>query len=801
MGGLRLDISYALRSLRRQPAYVAAVVATLALGIGANTTMFSVVRGVLLKPLPHENGSRIVRLYQPNTESALTGLSPLEMADYRRAATTLSHVVEYHSMPFTFLGNDEPQRLQTGVVSADFFDAMGVRAQVGRTFRAGEDQPGSDPVLVLSWEYWQRAFGGDPGVAGATLRMNDRTHTVIGVLPRIPQYPDHNDVYMPASSCPFRADASWGESRTARQAAFGLLRPGVSTAAAEQELRRIATALHAEHPDAYPQDRRFDIRAVPLAELMAAQSRLTVLLLFGATAFLLLIVCANVINLAVVRLIRRDQETSTRLALGAGPARIVRQSVVESALLAGGGAVAGVGVAYLASAAAMPVLTQLSTRAHEVSLDGAVLGFALLVTALATLLGGLVPALLRVRRIGSGSYGSRSTSGARHARLRGGLIITQVAVSLVLLAGSGLLIRSLANLERVSAGFDPGRVLTARVDLNWTRYDDAAATARFYRAVEERLHGTPGIEAAAFASSFPLNGSAAARIGIVVDGGDAPADAGSIGVNSVSSRYFAALGIPILRGRAFTDADGATDVPAAIVLTSASARRLFGDDDPIGRRISSDGGQSWGSVIGVAGDMRQQLEGDFEAMAFVHQHRIRDIQSRLLVRGSLNPAQLEQAVRAAVAQVDREQPVTDVRTIREFRDAALAPRRTIALVLGAFAALALLITAVGVAGVIAFAVAEREREISIRIALGATHAGVFVLMVRQAATLTAAGLVLGLALALLATRLLGSLLFNVPAADPLTFLTVAVLLLVVALGAGAAPALRALRTEPVRALR
>jgi putative ABC transport system permease protein len=805
MGEWLRELRVALRAVARAPGYATVVLVTLALGVGANAALFSVLRAVLLEPLPQQNGHRVVRVFQPNTAGELTGLSPLEIADYR-AAPSIEAIVEYHSMPFTFLDAGEPQRLQTGVVSADYFDALGVRALVGRTFRPGEDQPGSDPVLVLSHDYWLRAFGGDPGVVGRTLRMNDRTHTVVGVLPRVPQHPNENDVFMPVSSCPFRASPGWAESRTARQPAFALIRAGRTVEQATTELGTVAARLHATYPEAYPAERNFTVRAVPLAELLAGGARPPLLVLLGATLFLLLLVCANLVNLAVVRMLRRRAEFATRLALGATRGRIARQLALEAGVLGVAGGALGVAVAYGMLPPLAGFVAQLSPRAHEVRLDGVVLAAALLVALAAGVGAALLPLVGgRWRIAATMAGGGRVTGGRAQNALRSTLIVLQVAVSIVLLAGAALLTRSLLNLHGVTPGFDPARVLTARIDPNWTRYDTTERSAAFFRAIEDRLGANAAVTAVAFASSFPLNGDPASRIAVTLDGADAAGGAGEpaprLAINSVGSGYFDALGVPVLRGRTLADADAHPNAELAVVATRAAAARMFGEAEPIGRRVSLDGGETWGAVVGVVGDVRQELESDFEAMLFVHHYRFHGIGSRLLVRGAGAPAELEALVRAAVREADAEQPVTDVATVEALRGRTLAPRRVVAALVGAFALLALGITVVGLAGVVAFAVAQRTGEIGIRLALGATRAGILALVLRHAVLLTVLGVAAGGALALALGRLLTGLLFGVPAADPRSFALVAALFLAAAGAAALGPARAALRIDPARAMR
>jgi putative ABC transport system permease protein len=423
---------------------------------------------------------------------------------------------------------------------------------------------------------------------------------------------------------------------------------------------------------------------------MASDVRRTLLVLLAATASLLLLICANVTNLTLARLLRRDAEIATRAALGASPARIARQIATEVVVLSLAGGALGIAVALVTLRPLATWLQQYTPRAAEIRLDATVLGAALLTAAVAGLVAGLLPAMARLRR---GALlqrtAARVTAGARQLRLRNSLIIAQVAIAIVLLTGSGLLFRSMLNLERVSPGFDPERVLTARVDLNWTRYDNAERSARFFRAVEERLAARPFVESVAFAASFPLDGDPAASLNVVVQ---TPRNEigpeTRVAINSVSPGYFDALGVPLLRGRGLTDADANPDAAIAAVVTRAAARRLWGDEDPIGRSISADGGQTWGTVVGVVADIRHELAGEEEAILFVHRYRQHSTQTRLLVRGNA-PRPLETAVRAAVHEVDAEQPVTEVGTIASFRDRSLAPRRVTTALIAVFAAIAL----------------------------------------------------------------------------------------------------------------
>ena len=803
MRDLWQDLRHTLRVCRGQPGFTAAVLITLALGIGASTAMFSVLNAVLLQPLPQENAARIVRLYQPDTNSETTGLSPLEIVDYKAQARLLDDVVEYHSMPFTFIGAGEAQRLQTGVVSAQFFDALGVRPLIGRGFRRGEDQPGAPAVLMLSYEYWQREFGGSASVVGSTLRMNDRTHTVVGVLPPIPQYPNENAIYMPISSCPFRAQPGWAENRTARGAALGLVRTGVTQAALETELQTIASRLHAEHPDAYPPERRMSVAAVPLTELIARPARTTLVVLLGATLLLLVIVCSNVGNLMIVRLLRRNAELAVRSALGATRTRLTRQLLTESAVLAAIGGALGIMVALASTGMLAAFVSRFTPRASEIRVDGTVALFALGATSLAALASGLLP--LTAMRAGVASVlrqsSNRASASGAHARIRATLIVVQVAVSLVLLVGAGLLMRTVVHLQRVDTGFDPAGVMTARLDLNWTKYDSPDLHRQFYLALERELRIQPGVTAVGLGSTFPLNDNPAFNVSLSIEAmaasGEEPP---RVAAMTVSPGYFDALGVPLLSGRTFNSSDEVEDAEPVGIVTRSLAERYFPGVDPIDRRISLDGGQSWGRVIGVVADVRLGLENEYDDVVFAPHYRNAGMSSRLLVRGEGGPLALERAIRGAVAAADPQQPITDVIALETHRGERLAPYRLTGLLMSMFALVALGVTAVGLAGVIAFSIAQRTREIGIRIAVGAGPVRVLRLVLGQTLLLAAAGAVIGAAVAYALVGALRDMVVGIAIVDPLTFAGVAVLLMAVVAVAGYLPARRALRVDPLIAL-
>jgi predicted permease len=600
---LLLDARYGLRGLSTNRGFTLAILFTLALGIGANTAIFSVVDAVLLRPLPYANGERIVHLLQPVSGPGVenTGFSPLEVQDYREQSRSLDAVVEYHSMQFVLLGGPEPLRVQTGVVSSGFFDSFGVRPLLGRSFLAGDEEPGAVPVLILSYEFWQRAYHGDPAIVGKTFTMNDKVHRVVGVLPRIPQYPDQNDLYMPTTACPFRNGPRWAHNREARGLGlFGRIRRGATLEQVRADLGTIAERLHSAYPAAYPAKEGYGIGAALLRDELARGARPTLLVLLATSLFLLVIVCANVANLTLARLVRREREMAVRTALGATRGRLLQQLLTESLLLAivGGGLgvlLAAWGVEALAAFAA-----RFTPRAAEVSLDVRVLLFALAVSLGTGVLLGCLPALPpRANLIDDLKDGVGATQHPARLRLRSALIVSQVAVSFALLIGAGLMLRTLLKLQTVNAGFDPENVLTARIDLNWTRYDTNEKVNAFARSLLQRLESQPGVLAVAFGGTVPLNTGSPGTVPFQIEGA-LPADSRAqpqAEADVATPDYFRAMGIPLMSGRAFTVSDQ-PPAPRVAIVNQSFARHYLAGPDAVGRRLSIDGGKTWIEIVG-----------------------------------------------------------------------------------------------------------------------------------------------------------------------------------------------------------
>ena len=801
------DLRYGARMLLKQPGYSAVVVLILALGIGANTAIFSVVNGVLLRPLPYPQEDRLVVLRQ---SAALTGqedvgVSPMEMADYRARSRVLADLVEHHSMAFTLLDRGDPQRVQTGVVSWSFFDVLGVKPILGRTFRPEDEKPGAEPVLILSHEYWQ-SQGADPKVLGRAMEMNDKTHTVIGVLPPVPRYPTEDEVYMPTTACPARSGEHARTMRGARMlTAFGRMRSGVPLEQARADLAAVFTQLRTEHPEDYPAAAGFQAALLPLREELVREARPKLLILLGTVGLVLLIVCANVANLALARLLHRQRELALRTALGAGRGRIARQLLTESALLALAGGTAGLLLALPALRLLTAFAARFTPRAHEIGIDGTVLLFTVGVALLTGLLAGMAPAFSRqdpTALLKEG--GDRGTAGGRSLRTRNLLIVFQLAASFMLLIGAGLTLRSFWELEQVDPGFRPERVTTAGLHLDWNRYDTEERRWVVLDDLLKRVKAHPGVISVALGSAYPLDGESDPwTIELLVEGRAArPGEAAApVDMRIASADYFSTLGIPVLEGRVFTEADHAKSLPVAVVNRSL-ARRFWGDRNPIGQRISLDNGESWRTIVGVVGDVKQyglDSEAADEIYRPFAQYAIGG--GNLLVRSDLPPATIEKLVRDSMRAIDPEQPIHGVQTLEEARAESLAPSRLTTTLLGVFAILALVITAAGIAGILAFSVSQRTHEIGIRMALGAVPGDVRFMILRQAARLVIPGLALGLMGALVLTRVLTGLLFGVEPTDPATFVAVSLLLLGVAAVACFVPARRATEIHPMVALR
>jgi predicted permease len=800
------DLRYGVRMLLKNPGFTSIAVLTLALGIGANTAIFSVVNGVLLKPLPYEQPDQIVNLWElaPYGQSTV---SPGVFTDWREGHTSLQALSVVRGKSLNLSGEGEPERLLGLEVSASYLQILRLQPTHGRGFLPDEDKPGhNNKVVVISHGLWQRRFGADPGVVGRTIRLNSEPYTVVGILPPKTTLAGHDYDEERQFIVPLVFGTGQGFTTRSNHLfnVIARLKPGITLEQAQADLKAIKQRL--QH--LYPKDKEnWSVKVAPLQEHITESVRPVLLMLMGAVSFVLLIACANVANLMLAKAVSRQKEMAIRSALGAGRRRVIRQMLTESLLLALLGGFLGISLAYWG----VELLAQWGDatlpRVAEVALDARVLAFSSLVSIGAGILFGLVPAL----RVSASKLnemlkeGGRDASGS-HSGLRSGIVVAEVALALILLAGAGLLVRSLFRLLNIDPGFNPQNTLALDLSMPAARYPVySEARSRFFHRIFEKLEGMPGVEAAGMASSVPMlgwsNGTDFKRSDQAEPFYYAP-------FNSVSGNYFSALGIPLLRGRVFSTQDDFSTAPPVVVINEALAKKVFPNEDPLGRRLRFWGNEvrtlEW-EIVGIVGNVRQKdlADGQMDRLYLPQAFFWQD--GSLVVRTKGAPLALAQAIRKEILAIDSEVPVSNMRSMEQVISSSLSARRFTLTLLGIFAIAALSLAVIGLYGVMAYSVAQCTHELGIRMALGAQRRDVLKLVIGQGMMLVLVGLGLGLAGALVLTRILTdiltTMLFSVRPNDPLTFVLVAVLLTAVALLACWIPARRATNVDPLVALR
>ena len=809
---LRQDVRYAFRMMRKNLGYTIVAATTLALGIGANTAIVSVINTVLLKPLPYEHGNELVMLDHRSERTGLSaGFSVPEVNDYRAQSRTFTGLVEYHNMNFTLLSGNEATEVRTGVVSDGFFRVLGVRPILGRDFTPDDDKPGAPAVLMLSYEYWKQHENYDPNIVGKRYELNDRVHTVIGVLPPVPQYPDENDVYMPTSACPFRANPKTIANRGIRMmSVFGRLKPGVTLGQAKADLTVIDSRLTREYPQAYPKDKALASVPLSLREELTHRARPMLLVLLGAAACVLLIACANVANLTLARMSGRERELVVRSALGAGKSRLLRQLFTESLIL--GLIAAGFGMVFAWQTLSLLVdfVARLTPRAREIHVDGYMLLFALAAALFTAIVSGSVSALYSRDELSTGLKEGGSlqlSSGRRRTLARDVLVCCQVAFSLVMLVGAGLMLRSFDKMRRVDPGFVPQRVMAMNISLNWSKHNGMDGVREISKRILEKVEVQPGVLSAAIASGYPLEPEGISmgpwNRSMMIEGrpqrdGEKPPRAA---LRITTPAYFKTLGIPLIKGRTFQDSDNEKALDVAVI-NRTMARHNWPNEDPLGRRVSFDGGEHWITIVGVVGDVKEfGLNRDPNEEMYLAQAQSPGMLHCVLVRTSQDGMGIVNTMRRAVLAVDPQTAIPNVETLEQARHESMASPRVMTDLLGIFGGLALVIAAFGIGGILALAVNQRLNEIGIRIALGARWSHILVLVVGKGMLLVTIGLGIGLAAALALTGMMKTLLFQVGPTDPATFAGVSMVLATTALLACYIPARRALRIDPLSALR
>ena len=803
---------HAVRSLVQSPGFSLAVVLTLALGIGANTAVFSVLRGVLLRPLPHEGGDRLLYLKQSATGTGQQDVwfSVPEIVDIRDGARSLGAVAEFSSLTFNLIGAGEPVQVQAGIVTGNFFEVMGLGAVVGRTLDARDDGPAAAPAMMLTHAYWQRSFGGDPSVVGKALRINGRSATVIGVAEPAPSFPTENDVFVNMVTSPHHLDAAMVTGRTHRMTAvFARLAPGATVEQARTEISALTARIRREHPDAYDPGAGYQVTVSPLRDALTEKARRTILLLTATAALVLLTACANVANLVLTRGVRRERELAIRWALGADRARLRRLLLTETAILAALGAGLGLGLAYFGLDLLVGFAERFTPRASEIRLDGGVLAFAVVAATASALLFAFVPSLRGPEEAGASltRTGSRATSASQ--RIQRGLIVAQVAATVAVLTAAGLLTRTLLRLYAVDPGVRTENTLTMEVPLEGERTPAQALAVQ--EEMQRRLAALPGVTEVGIGWNVPLRASGVQlELKAEAQAQDPGQPKPVAEFRTATPEYFRAAGIPLLQGREFAATDG-PEAGKVVILNRTLAERLFPGMDPVGRRVAWTGdvlrfislSPDWRTIVGVVGDTRD-AGPDAPPLPAVYQPMTQNdfgfFPGAIVIRARGAEGLGPQAARI-IRELIPDQPVERIATLEQIREETVAPQRLNAILVGAFGAVALAIAAVGIGGVLAFFIARRTAEIGIRMSLGADPWRVMGMVLGDGARLLALGLGLGLVASALAARLIQGLLFGVPPQDPVTFLAVAALVSLVGLGACALPALRAAQVDPLVAMR
>jgi len=790
--------------LAKRPGFALVAVLTLALGIGANTAIFSVVNALLLHPLPLPDSEQLVAVGGRTKEGRRTWISYPDFEDLRSQVKLFSSLSAFVPQSVNLTGRDEPIRVRGGFVSDTFFDAAGVQPVLGRGFRPGvDDQLGAERVCVLQNETWQGLFGGDPNILGKTLILNNEPFQVVGVLPAGFRFPfDEIEVWIPHYNWPVFA-ANYRDRASGLVGPIGRLKPGVTLAEAQTEVETIMGRLAAQYPEA-GEGRSAVVRS--MQEVVVAEVRPAVLILLGAVGFVLLIASANVANLMLARAATREKEIATRAALGASHGRLVRQLLTEAGVLWLGGGALGLLCGRWALDGLLAAAPDDLPGGITARLDGTVLAYTLGLTLVTALAFGLIPALRFSRPNLSESLkeGSRGAgqSGQR-TRLRAALVVGQVALTLVLLVGCGLMVRSFGRLARVDPGFRAEKLLTMEYRLPQNKYPEGSQQWAFHREVVERVRQVPGVLSASVLRSLPFSGNGGTATFTLPDR-PAPAEgAWRTQLNTADQYSFETMGIPLLRGRTFTEQDHA-DAPLVAVINRRMADQFWPGENPIGREIHFPGAEppQTAAIVGVVGDVKQYSLDDAEIpQVYVAQAQNPGIFNTLEVRTEGDPMALASAVRKAVWSVDAEQPVWKIRTVTFLIDRSVGLPRFLAQLMTAYSGLALLLAAVGLYGVVAYNIAQRTHEIGVRVALGAHRNDIFRLVVGEGMGLTLLGVAIGLAGAFALTRFLSSLLFGVTPRDPITFTAVPFVLAAVALLACWVPARRATRVDPMTALR
>jgi len=804
------DLRYGFRMLLKNPGFTAVAVLTLALGVGANSAIFSVINGILLKPLPYQSPERLMRVFETSPAFPKFPTSPANFLDYREQNQVFEDYATFSRSDLQLAEGDQPERLTAMLVSEGFFRVLGFEPVLGRAFLPSEEQAANGHVVVLSNRLWQNRFGGDAQIIGKSIKLNGELFTIIGVMPAGLQHVGGDYHSMPHGEnvdlwWPLPLDRMRNRRGSHYLNAIGKLKPGITREQAEGQLNEIAIRLEQQYPGT---NKDWRIKLIPLREEIVGQVQPMLLVVLGAVGFVLLIACVNVANLLLARAIAREKEIAVRVALGAGRWRIIRQILTESLLIAFLGGLLGLLLGILGVQGLTALSPDKLPRLQMISIDGRMFVFTLGVALLTGLIFGLVPALNLSKAnlnelLKDSSRGA--TGGLRHRRLRGLLVVAEVSLAFVLLIGAGLLLRSFIHLQQVDPGFNPHQVLTASIDLSYQRYTDDHVRETFMNRLLEQIQALPGVRVVGATTDLPWTGYDENTSFIIEHHPLTQDDGPHARYHSVTPDYFRAVGVPLLAGRFLTERDG-LDAPQTLLINQSMARRFWPDEEAVGKRLtftSDPKEKDWWTIVGVVGDVKDTPNVAAAEPAF-YWHFAQNVWQRemfLAIGTNGDPFSVVEPLRREVLALDKDLAIADVNTLEQIAGGAIKGPRFVFLLVGIFAAVALALATVGIYGVMSYSVSQRTHEIGLRIALGAQRSDVVKLVIKQGISLSLTGVAIGVGSALALTRIMTGLLFGVSSSDPLTFTLISLLLTGVSLLACYIPAHRAMKVDPMIALR
>jgi predicted permease len=811
---IMIDVRYAFSRFIASPLTTLIIIITLALSIGATTAIFSVVNGLMFSATPFKDSEQLVILQQQNlTKDQTYGFSASEMFDFQSQSKSFENMAEYHNMTFTMYGHDDPVRVRTGVVSSNFFNMLNLTPILGRTFTDSEDDLGAEPLLVLTYEFWQSEFNGQDDVINQSVEFNNRSHKIIGVLPHFPQFPDVNDVYMAIPSCPFRSGEHAVSNRSMRMmSAFAKIKPDSSLTAVNSEVADIAKRLSSKYPEAYPENSDISATALSLNDELVKSSRPYLYTLLATTLLLFLIASANVTNLTLSQHSKRKREFAVRASLGASKSRLAQLLLTESLLLALVGGGLGLLLAFLGLDFLKGFAANFSSLSSEITIDTRVMLFALAISTISGIIAGIVPSFAKVNLVSSLKEGGKSSYSTDHGFLRNTLLICQFALSLTLLIAAGLTIKSLHNLQNIDSGFNAKSVNVAQLDLNWTVYNNAQSRWQISQQILQEVRKLPYLTSSALSMTYP-NDTVGINYGSIrqaIQFDDRDYNPDEVPANTfsrpITDGYFETIGSRLLRGRSFS-IDDDNKAPNVVIINNKFAQKNWPDESPINKAISLNQGETWLTIVGVVEDINEQGASNeasfqiYKPMAQSPAGHIAILAKQLDKQDDASVTTFTQDIKEIIAQLDDRQPLSKFETLQQAVDNSISLQRFLAQLLTIFSIIALVITVSGVSGVMSYMVNLRTREIGIRMAIGADKVKVITLILSYGVKLTLVGLVIGIAGAYFSGRWLSTQLFEINAFDIVIYGTALMTLLVISTLACLLPAWRASSIPPIHALK